>query len=347
MSGTPPARPRGEKVQGFTWTVEDVNLISQAEIWGQALVEMGRADPRIVALTADLGNSTKLRPFKEAFPDRFFNVGVAEQNLMAVAAGMAAVGLCPVVCTYATFASLRAAEFVRTDIGYNQRNVKIIGTLAGVTFGQGGPTHHSSEDLALLRAIPGMVVLAPSDGHEMAAALRAAVAHTGPVYLRTGRGVELPLERAADRPFLIGQATLLRQGGDVTVIACGPLVQEALRAAERAAAQGVSARVLNMASLKPLDEAAVRAAARDTRRIITVEDHSIIGGLGSAVAEVIARGGLRCVLRPLGHRDCYLGMGVPEDLMHLGGFDEDAILATICALRGVPVSRDEDWEDPG
>src|SRR6185436_9027421 len=165
------------KVQGFTWTVEDVNLISEAERWGDALVEVAREDGRIVALTADLAHSTKMRRFKETFPDRFFNVGIAEQNLIAVAAGMAATGLVPVVCTYATFATLRAAEFVRTDVGYNRRNVKIIGTLAGVAFGQGGPTHHSGEDLALLRAVPGLVVLAPRDGVEMAAALRAALAH--------------------------------------------------------------------------------------------------------------------------------------------------------------------------
>ncbi len=335
----------GKKVQGFTWTVEDVNLITQTEVWGEVLVELGRADPRIVALTADLGNTTKLRPFKDAFPGRFFNVGVAEQNLMAVAAGLAATGLVPVVCTYATFACLRAAEFVRTDIGYNQRNVKIIGTLAGVAFGQGGPTHHSSEDLALLRAVPGMVVLAPGDGREMGAALRAALAHEGPVYLRTGRGVEVPEGGAQEAAFVIGRAAVLRQGSDVAVLACGPTVQEALRAAERAHAQGVSVRVVSMSSLKPLDEAAVLAAASETRRIVTVEDHSVIGGLGSAVAEVIAQSGRACALRRLGHQDRYLGMGVPEDLMHLGGFDEDAILAAVCALRRVAVSADDDWED--
>lgn len=333
------------KVQGFTWTVEDVNLISQTELWGEALVEVGKADPRIVALTADLGNSTKLRPFKDAFPDRFFNVGIAEQNLIAVAAGLAAMELVPVVCTYATFATLRAAEFVRTDLGYNQRNVKLIGTLAGVAFGQGGPTHHSSEDLALMRAVAGMVVLAPSDGYEMAAALRAAIAHEGPVYLRTGRGVELPAGADTSRDFTIGKAQQLRDGRDLTVIACGPTVQEALRACERAMRQGISARLINMASIKPLDAAAVLAAIRDTRRIITVEDHSVIGGLGSAVAEVIASSGKGCALRKLGHQDRYLGMGIPEDLMHLGGFDEDAILAAICELRHQNISSDDDWED--
>lgn len=334
------------KVQGFTWTVEDVNLISRTEIWGDVLVELGRSDPRIVALTADLGNTTKLRGFKEAFPDRYFNVGVAEQNLIAVAAGLAATGHIPVVCTYATFATLRAAEFVRTDLGYGQRNVKIIGTLAGVAFGQGGPTHHSVEDLALLRAVPGMVVLAPCDGDAMGAALRAAIAHEGPVYLRTGRGVELPTPGGAAE-FVIGRARLMRPGDDVAVIACGPTVQEALNAAERAGAQGIGVRVIDMASIKPLDVEAVLAALRETRRIVTVEDHSVIGGLGSAVADVIARSGKGCALRMLGHQDRYLGMGVPEDLMHLGEFDEDAIFAAICDLRRVEVKPDDDWEDGG
>lgn len=333
------------KVQGFTWTVEDVNLISRTETWGDVLVELGRSDPRVVALTADLGNTTKLRSFKEAFPERYFNVGVAEQNLMAVAAGLAATGHVPVVCTYATFATLRAAEFVRTDIGYGQRNVKIIGTLAGVAFGQGGPTHHSVEDLALLRAVPGMVVLAPSDGIEMGAALRAAVAHEGPVYLRTGRGVELPVDAGPEPPFVIGRARVLRGGDDVAVIACGPTVQEALAAADRAGAQGIGVRVIAMASIKPLDVEVVLAALHETRRLVTVEDHSVIGGLGSAVADVIARSGKGCALRLLGHQDRYLEMGVPEDLMHLGEFDEDAIFAAICALRSVEVKPDDDWED--
>ncbi len=350
---TEPQLRKGAKVQGFTWTVEDVNLITQTELWGEVLLELGHADRRIVALTADLGNTTKLRPFKEAFPERFFNVGVAEQNLMAVAAGLSAMGLVPVVCTYATFASLRAAEFVRTDLGYNQRNVKIIGTLAGVAFGQGGPTHHSTEDLALLRAVPGMVVLAPSDGQQMAAALRAALFHEGPVYLRTGRGVELPAEAArtnglsevSGRDFGIGKARLLRDGNQVTVIACGPAVQEALRAAERAQVEGIAVRVLDMGSIKPLDEGAVLAALHQTRRIVTVEDHNVIGGLGSAVAEVVAASGKGCALRRLGHQDRYLGMGIPEDLMHLGGFDEDAIFAAVCALRQVQPSPDDDWAD--
>lgn len=331
------------KVQGFTWTVADHDLLSSTDTWGDTLAELGRQDPRLVAVTADLADTTKLHRFKKEFPGRTINVGIAEQNLMAVAAGLAATGLIPVVCTYATFASLRAAEFVRTDIAYNGRNVKIIGTLAGVAFGQGGPTHHSAEDLALLRAIAGLTVLVPSDGAEMAEALRAAIAIEGPVYLRFGRGTEPPARPGA--PFEIGKAALLRPGKDATVLACGATVHAALGAAERAAAEGLEVRVLSVSSLKPFDEAAVLAAARETRRLVTVEDHSVIGGLGSAVAEVVAGAGIACKLHKLGHQDRWLGMGVPEDLMHTGGFDEDAIFAALCALRGVTPAVDDDWED--
>jgi len=331
------------KVQGFTWTVADHDLLSTIDTWGDVLCELGRADPRIVTVTADLATTTKFSRFKKEFPERSINVGVAEQNMMAVAAGLASMGLLPVVCTYATFASLRAAEFVRTDIAYAGRNVKILGTLAGVAFGQGGPTHHSIEDLALMCAIPGMTVLAPSDGAEMAEALRAAILHEGPVYLRYGRGTE-PASRPQE-PFSIGKASLLRPGEDVTIFACGSVVHEALGAADRAAAEGISTRVISVSTLKPLDEASILAAARETRRIVTVEDHNIIGGLGSAVEGVVARSGLGVALRKLGHRDRFLCLGVPEDLMHLGGFDEDAIFAAVCELRRVKPSIDEDWEE--
>jgi transketolase len=334
------------KVRGFTWTVEDVNLISETEIWGDVLVELAHTDPRIVALSADLAHSTKLLRFKQTFPKRFFNVGIAEQNLIAVAAGLAAMGLVPVVCTYATFLSLRAAEFVRTDLAYNARNVKLIGTLAGVAFGQGGPTHHAVEDVAFLRAVPGMTVLCPSDGFEMAAALRAALAHDGPVYLRTGRGVELPVEQRREPAFSIGKPRIIRDGADVVVLASGALVGEAMRAAERLGRAQVGVRVVNVSTLKPLDASAVLAAIGSIRRIVTAEDHSIIGGLGSAVAEVLAETGKGYAFCRLGHRDQWLGMGVPEDLMHEGGFDEDAIVAAIEQLTQKRLEPDGDWDDP-
>lgn len=333
------------KVQGFTWTVADHELLSTIDTWGDALVEVAREDPRIVCVTADLGTTTRLARFRRELPERFFNVGVAEQNLLAVAAGLAAVGFVPVVCTYASFASLRAAEFVRVDVAYAGRNVKILATLAGVAFGQGGPTHHASEDLALMRAIPGMTVLNPADGDEMAAALRAALAHEGPVYLRYGRGTE-PASRPG-QPFRIGPANVLREGTEVVVFACGPVVAEALGAAGRAANEGISVAVVAVPTIEPLDRETIAAWCARVRRVVTVEDHSVVGGLGSAVAEVIAESGKGCALRRLGHPRRFLPMGVPEDLMHLGGFDEDGIFAAICELRGVSPTPDDDWEDHG
>lgn len=324
-----------KKTQGFTWTVADTSLITDQETYGELLVELAGSDPRIVALSADLCSTSPLARFRSSFPDRFFGVGVAEQNLIAVASGLAAVGLLPVVSTYAIFAALRAAEFVRTDLCYNRRNVKILGALSGVSFGQGGPTHHSIEDIALMRALPGMVVLAPCDGPQTASALRAALAHDGPVYLRLGRGMEPPVYDTPP-PFEIGKARVLLSSAQdqVAVLACGVTVQHALAAAERAGHHGVSVRVLDMASLKPLDEPAVREQIGSVGRLITVEDHSVIGGLGSAVAEVIAASGQGCQLRKLGHQDRFTPQGIPEDLMHLCGLDEDAILATIGELCG-------------
>lgn len=332
------------KIRGFTWTVADHDLLSKIDTWGDVLVELGHKDKRIVTVTADLATTTKFARFKKEFPHRSINVGIAEQNMMAVAGGLAAMGLVPVVCSYAAFAILRAAEFVRTDIAYPQRNVKIIGTLAGVAFGQGGPTHHSIEDLALMRAIPGMTILVPSDGAEMAEALRAAIAHEGPVYIRYGRGTEPPSRPG--EPFIIGKTSLLRQGSDATIFACGSVVHEAVGAAERAASQGLlQARVIAVPTVKPLDEDAILAAVRQTRRIMTVEDHNVIGGLGSAIESIIARSGIGCALKKLGHQDRFLCMGVPEDLMHLGGFDEDAIFSALCELCKVEPPVHDDWSD--
>lgn len=333
----------GEKVRGFTWTVEDENLITYNAIYGDVLVELGRRDPRIVALTADLGHSTRIGRFKEAFPERFFNVGVAEQNLIAVASGLAATGLIPVVSSYAAFVGLRAAEFVRADLAYNRRNVKVLATLAGVSFGQGGPTHHAVEDVALMRAIPGMVVLSPCDGYETACALEAAIAHDGPVYLRVGRNMEPMVHASRAVDFEIGRALELRSGGDVTVIACGVAVHHALGAAERAARSGVEVRVIDMHTLKPLDEAAVLRAVRETGRIVTAEDHNVINGLGTAVAEVIAASGRGCALRKLGHPDRFCPMGIPEDLVHEAGFDDDGILAAVLELAGASEVEDDGW----
>lgn len=333
-----------QKIQGFTWTIEDETLITYHAVYGDILVELGRSEPRLCVVTADLGNSTRLQKFREAFPERYVNVGVAEQNMIAVAAGLSANGMIPIVSSYAVFASLRGAEFIRADLAYNRRNVKILATLAGLSFGQGGPTHHSVEDIALMRAIPGMTVIVPSDGLEAGAALKAAVAHEGPVYLRLGRSVEPAVHQTMPECFGIGRAMEMRPGKDVCVIACGPAVYYAMAAAERAERHGISVRVINMHTLKPLDTEAIQSAARETRRIITAEDHSVIGGLGSAVACVIAESAIACRFVRLGHPDGFSPMGIPEDLIHWAGFDDDGMLGAVSALMKQAIPEDG-WND--
>lgn len=333
------------KTQGLTWTIDDADRMTQAEIYGEVLTQLAQRNPRIVALTTDLARSTKIGKFEEKIPERFFNFGIAEANMIAIASGMADAGLIPVATTFAVFASLRAGEFVRTDICYQKRNVKIIGTHSGTSFGQAGVTHHCTEDMAVMRALSGMVVIAPADARATGKAIEAAIEWDGPVYIRIGRGFEPPLYRDMDFDFQIGKANVLRPGNDVTVIAAGVPVLHAVAAAEQAAQQGVSVRVLDMHTIKPLDEAAVMEALLDTRRIITVEDHSVIGGLGSAVAEVIAKSGKGCAFRRLGYQDEFSIVGYAEDLLHVYKIDADGILEAIGEVVKAEFEQDEDWED--
>ena len=333
-------------VKGLTWTVEDADHMTQAEIYGSVLTQLGRKNKKLVALTADLAGSTKIGKFQTEHPDRFFNVGIAEINMIAMASGMAAAGLLPVVSTFAIFASLRAAEFVRTDICYQKRNVKIIATHSGTSFGQAGTTHHCTEDFAVMRALPGMVVIAPADAYETAKAVEAAIEHDGPVYIRIGRSFEPPLHKSLDSfDFKIGKAIKLHEGTDVTIIATGRTVTGALEAAEIAAQQGISVRVLDMHTIKPLDEQAIMEAVMDTRRIITVEDHNVLAGLGTAVADVIAASGKGCVLRKHGLQDEFSIVGYPDDLLHVYKMDADGILEGIEAILKMDFEADEDWED--
>ena len=336
---------RGDKVRGFQWTVDDESLITQTSVYGQVLVELGRADPRVCVITADVGNSTRLAPFRAAFPDRYFNVGIAEQAMIGVAAGLAAAGLRPIVSAYAQFATMRAAEFVRNDIAYNRQPVIILGTLAGTSFGQAGATHHSMEDVGLMRSFPGMTVVVPCDGLATGDALRAALREPGPVYIRAGRGMEPAVDAARTAPFVIGRAIELRAGRDAVVIANGPCVHHALTAADRFARAGASVGVLDVHTVKPLDEAAILAAATETRRIVVVEDHGVIGGLGSAVADVIARSGRGVGFRQLGHRDRFYGPAVPDDLLAQAGIDADGIAAALTELLRRPPVVDGDWRD--
>ena len=331
--------------KGLTWTIADADHMTQAEIYGEVLTRLGAENEKIIAMTADLAGSTKIGRFQKDFPDRFINVGVAEMNMMGMASGLASTGYIPVVSTFAAFAALRCAEFVRTDLCYQTRNVKIIGTHSGTSFGQAGTTHHCTEDLAVMRSFAGMTVIAPADSYETANAVIAAVDREGPIYIRIGRSFEPPLHKSMDFDYEIGKAIQIHEGTDITVIACGRAVLSALEAAEIAQQQGLSVRVLDMHTIKPIDAGAVMSALLDTRRIITAEDHNVIGGLGSAVAEVIAASGKGCVMRKLGLQDEFSIVGYPEDLLHRYKIDADGIIEAIQEVMKTDFEADEDWED--
>ena len=263
--------------------------IATRAAYGQALVELGAERPDLVVLDADLSGSTMTKDFARAYPDRFFNMGIAVADMMGVAAGLAACGKSAFASSFPMFAAGRAFEQVRNSIAYPHLNVKVVGSHGGLSVGEDGATHQCCEDLALMRAIPGMVVCCPCDGNEMRAAVRALADYRGPVYLRLGRSaVEDLTSGLPGYAFRLGEGVTLREGTDVTVIAVGLMVQEAMKAAETLAGEGVSVRVLDMHTVKPLDEALVLKAAKETGCIVTTEEHSIIGGLGSAVAEYLS-----------------------------------------------------------
>ena len=331
--------------EGMTWSVTDGDKLTQAEVYGEVLTQLGDKYPEIVALTADLASSTKIGRFGKKYPQRFINVGIAENTMFGMAAGLALAGFKPVVSTFAAFASLRCAEQVRTDICYQNLGVKIIATHAGISFGQAGSTHHCTEDIAVMRSFANMTVIVPSDGMETGNAVAAAIEWPGPVYIRIGRGFEPPVNKTPDYGYEIGKAITMCEGKDVTIIACGVGVLQAVRAAEVLGRQGLSARVINMHTIKPIDRDAIIQAVKDTRRIITVEDHNIMGGLGSAVAEVIVESGKACAFRKLGVPDCYAIVGYPEDLYHFYKFDADGIVETVSELMRLEIEEDEDWED--
>ncbi len=334
------------EVTGTTWNVYDANTLTQAEIYGHVLCELAEADPRIVALTADLARSTKIGVFQDKYPERVFNVGIAEQDLFGIAAGMARTGLIPFVSTMSAFASMRALEQVRTDICYQNLDVKIIATHGGVSFGQAGTTHHCTEDIAIQRALANMTLIVPADGWETANAVRAAVERPGPVYIRLGRGFEPTYYESDDYGFELGKAVTVSEGTDITVVCCGVAVYHAADAARLLADQdGLSVRVLNVHTIKPIDEVAILKAVVDTRRILVVEEHNVIGGLGTAVADVIAASGKGCAFSKVGLPDCYSEVGYPEDLYSFYGLDTDGIVARVRELLGREFEADEDWED--
>lgn len=256
------------------------------EAYGQALEELGAVRQDVVVLDADLSKSTKTSMFQSKYPERFFNAGIAEQNLMGLAAGFAAAGKVPFASTFAVFATGRAYDQIRNSICYPRLNVKIAATHAGITVGEDGGSHQALEDINLMRGLPNMTVLVPADGPEAKNAVKAAAEYEGPVYIRLGRS-GVPTITDADAPFVIGKGRVMREGSDVTLIGCGMMVAKALEAADALAEEGVSAAVIDMSTIKPIDRELIVEWAKKTGAIVTAEEHNVIGGLGSAVAEVL------------------------------------------------------------
>jgi transketolase len=309
----------------------DIEKAMTREAWSVTLTEMADEHPEIVVLSADLMKATIASRFADQYPERAFNVGVAEQSLVGVAAGLALTGKIPVIATFSVFLLMRACEQVRTDICYPRLNVKLIGTASGLSFGLGGVTHATTEDIALARALPNLVVIVPADYPETVQAMRAAIAHQGPVFIRVGRSAEPIIYNEGCR-FTLGRATQLRSGEDVTLIACGTMVFEALRAAEALHVQGILTRVLDMHTIKPLDKEAVLRAAQETQALLTIEEHTIVGGLGGAVAEVLAEAGASIPFRRIGLPDTFATEGNPDYLRQLYGLHGAAIAERAAAL---------------
>ena len=262
--------------------------IATREAYGNALADFGAVNPDVVVLDADLAEATKTIMFKKKFPERFFDCGIAENNMFGVAAGLATAGKIPFASTFAMFAAGRSFEQIRNSIGYPHLNVKIGATHAGITVGEDGATHQCNEDIALMRTIPGMVIINPSDAVEARAAVEAAIKHVGPVYMRFGRLAVSVINDKPDYKFEIGKGKMLADGNDVTIVATGIMVEQALIAREMLLADGISAAVINIHTIKPLDNEILIAAAQQTGAIVTTEEHSVIGGLGSAVCEALA-----------------------------------------------------------
>lgn len=304
--------------------MSEVKCIATRESYGNALVELGKEHENLVVLDADLAAATKTGVFKKAFPKRHIDCGIAEANMTGVAAGMSTCGFVPFVSTFAMFAAGRSYEQVRNSIGYPHLNVKIGATHAGISVGEDGATHQCNEDIALMRAIPGMVVINPSDDVEARAAVRAAYEYVGPVYLRFGRLAVPVINDGADYKFEIGKGVKLREGSDCVIIATGLCVSEVLAAAETLAERGIHAEVINIHTIKPLDEELVIAAAKKTGRVFTVEEHSVIGGLGAAVAEVL---GEKCPtkLTRIGVNDVFGESGPAKELLHKYELDAEGI----------------------
>lgn len=308
--------------------MSDVKKIATRDSYGNALAELGTEHEDVVVLDADLAAATKTGVFKKAHPDRFIDCGIAESNMIGVAAGLAAAGKVPFASSFAMFAAGRAFEQVRNSVGYPHLNVKIGATHAGISVGEDGATHQCNEDIALMRTIPGMVVINPSDDVEAKAAVRAAYEHQGPVYLRFGRLAVPVINDRPDYKFELGKGVVLREGKDVTIIATGLPVNNSLEAAEKLASEGIEAKVINIHTIKPLDEDLIIAAAKETGKVVTVEEHSVIGGLGSAVCDVLSEK-LPTKVMKIGINDVYGESGPALELLKKYGLDADSIYRRI------------------
>ncbi|MGN0354219.1 MAG: transketolase family protein [Muricoprocola sp.] len=304
--------------------MSEVKKIATRESYGNALVEVGKENDKVVVLDADLAAATKTSIFKKAFPERHIDCGIAECNMTGIAAGLAATGKIPFMSSFAMFAAGRNFEQIRNSIGYPHLNVKIGATHAGISVGEDGATHQCNEDIALMRTIPGMVVICPSDDVETKAAVKAAVEYEGPVYLRMGRLAVPVINDRPDYKFEIGKGVTLKEGKDLTIVATGLPVAECLKAAEMLAADGIDAEVINIHTIKPLDEDLIVASAKKTGKVVTVEEHSIIGGLGGAVAECLGEKAPTKMLR-IGMNDVFGESGAAVALLHKYGLDAEGI----------------------
>lgn len=303
------------------------------ESFGEALTELAKSNKDVIVLDADLAEATKTSIFKKQFPERFIDCGIAECNMIGIAAGLAACGKIPFAASFAMFSAGRAFEQVRNSVGYPHLNVKIVGSHAGISVGEDGATHQCCEDIALMRTIPGMVVLNPADHYEMQAAVQAAAAYDGPVYLRLGRLAVESINNSDDYRFEIGKGITMQEGSDVTVIATGLMVSEAVKAAKALRESGISVRLINMHTIKPLDEELILKAAKETGRIVTVEEHNIVGGLGEAVAALVCEKCPVPVTR-IGVNDVFGHSGPAKELLVEFGLSAENIEKTIKNILG-------------
>jgi transketolase len=316
---------------------ETYQWATQALVYGTVLTEMAAAGKDIVVLTADVSNSTGTKGFSTAFPERFFNFGLAENNMFAAAAGLAIYGKRPYVSTFAAFGSLRCAEMIRTDIAYPNLPVRIIMTHAGVSMGNGGTTHHATEDIAILRSMANMIVMVPADAIETRRALEAAASLDGPVSFRLGRGLDPMVYDVDDYDFRIGKGITMRDwGNDAAVFSCGVCVSEAIGAADDLHDEGINVKVINMHTIKPLDTECIIRSARATGAVVTAEEHTTIGGLGGAVAETLADAGIGIKFMRLGLPDVYSAIGPPADLRKRYFIDRGGIKQKVRELVSSP-----------